>query len=340
MFLVIFLVVCFLAGLAASALWLRLALVRQWFDIPNQRSSHTQPTPKGGGLGFAFVCLGVVLFLVWQDLLPPDYAWLLLPGCGLAAIGFLDDLADLGVLPRLGLQTLAVAAALWMIPELPPIALPLIGNMNMTLAALVLTLGWIWLINLYNFMDGIDGLAATEAAFVALALGWFALRAGLHGSSLLLLAFGVVLGAFLCFNWSPARLFMGDAGSNFLGYMLGAYGLLLVVEGAITVWTLLILLAVFIADTTTTLAKRMCAGLVWYHGHRSHAYQLVVSALGSHARVVEGVTAINVVWLLPLAWLSTRVDAGQGALVALLAFMPLVVSVHWCHRHYLAGSMQ
>jgi Fuc2NAc and GlcNAc transferase len=339
MFLVIFLLVCFLAGLAASALWLRLALERQWFDIPNQRSSHTRPTPKGGGLGFAFVCLGVVLILVWQDLLPLIHLWLLLPGCALAAIGFLDDLVDLGILPRLGLQVLAVVAALWMMPDLPPISLPMIGSMPVVLTVLVLTLGWIWLINLYNFMDGIDGLAAAEAVFVALALGWFAMRAGLYGSSLLLLALGVVMGAFLCFNWSPARLFMGDAGSNFLGYVLVAYGLLLVAADAITVWTLLILLAVFIADTSTTLVKRLRAGVVWYHGHRSHAYQLVASAHRSHALVVEWVTAINVVWLLPLAWLSTRVEAEQGVLVALVAFMPLLLSVHWCQTRYLDGSM-
>lgn len=340
MFLVTFLLVCFLAGLAASGLWLQLALVRQWFDIPNPRSSHTRPTPKGGGLGFALVFLAVALFLVWRNLLSPSYAFLLLPGCGLAAIGFLDDLRDLGILPRIGLQLLAVAAAIWIMPAVPPVTLPLIGNMNLMLAIAVLVVGWIWLINVYNFMDGIDGLAAAEAMFVALALAWFAQNGGLYGSSLLLLALGAVLGGFLCLNWSPARLFMGDAGSNFLGYVLVAYGLLLVVEGAITVWTLLILLAVFVVDTTTTLIKRMRAGLVWYHGHRSHAYQLVAMAHRSHVRVVAGITGINVVWLLPLAWFSTRVEDGQGAWLALLAFTPLLVMVNWCHLRYLKGSMQ
>lgn len=339
MILVIFLVVCFLAGLAASGLWLRLSLARQWFDIPNQRSSHTRPTPKGGGLGFALVFFCVAAILAGRGFISAEQAWLAFPGLCLAVAGFVDDLHELGILPRMGFQLLCVMTGLWLIPGVPSLSLPMSGNINPMIVLTLLAVGWIWLINLYNFMDGIDGLAAAEAVFVATALAWFALEAGFYGSSLLLLALAVIVGGFLYLNWSPARLFMGDAGSNFLGYLLPAYGLLLVLQGAVTVWTLVILLAVFITDTTATLYKRMRAGLVWYHGHRSHAYQLLALAHRSHAGVVAGITAVNVLWLLPLAWMSTAQE-DWGAVLAVLACTPLLVLVNQCHHRYLDSNMQ
>jgi Fuc2NAc and GlcNAc transferase len=339
MILVIFLVVCFLAGAAASGLWLRLSLARQWFDIPNQRSSHTRPTPKGGGLGFALVFFCVAVFLAGRGFISAEQVWLVLPGLCLAVAGFVDDLHELGIVPRIGFQLLCIVAALWLIPGVPSLSLPWSGSLNPWVVLALLAVGWLWLINLYNFMDGIDGLAAVEAVFVAMALGWFALEAGLYGSSLLLLALAVIVSGFLYFNWSPARLFMGDAGSNFLGFLLPAYGLLLVLQGAITIWTLIILLAVFVTDTTATLYKRMRAGLMWYHGHRSHAYQLVAHAHRSHARVVAGITAINVCWLLPMAWISTG-QGDWGGLLALLACTPLLVLVNQCHDRYLDSNMQ
>ena len=339
MFLVLLLVCCFLAGLAASLLWLKMALARQWFDIPNQRSSHTRPTPKGGGLAIAIVFGIIILVLVGWNQVAPEEAWFLLPGMSLALAGFMDDLVELGVLPRIGVQVVAVTCALWMLPTVPELPIPLLGAVPSWFAMALLATAWVWFINLYNFMAGIDGLAASEAVFVALALAWFALDAGLYDDSMALLVLGSVIAGFLSINWSPARLFMGDAGSNFLGFMLAAFGVMLTLEGAITLWTLLILLLVFVTDASCTLLKRMAAGLVWYHGHRSHAYQLVAAARQSHGVVVGVVTGINLVWLLPLAWLSR--DMGEwGALVALVACVPLLVLVNHCHGRYLAHGME
>ncbi len=339
MILSIFLFLCFLASVVSSQLWLQLALARQWFDYPNQRSSHVRPTPKGGGLGFALVFCAVLVLLQQLQLAGAGMLLLCVPGVGLAAVGLWDDLKELGIPLRLCLQGAAVCTALLILPGLPVLPFPGFTVDNPLLLAVVLGLGWVWLINLYNFMDGIDGLAATEGIFVALALGWFALQAGLHGSSLLLLSLAVILAGFLCFNWSPAHLFMGDAGSNFLGYALAAYGLALAQDGAITLWTLVILLMVFITDSTVTLVKRMRAGVVWYHGHRSHAYQLLARAGRSHAKVVVGVAGINVFWLLPLAWWSTRA-VEWGAALALAAFIPVLVLVNRCHARFLDGNMQ
>lgn len=339
MFLAIFLVLCFLAGMAASGRWLKLAQARHWFDYPNQRSSHIRATPKSGGVGFALVFFTVLIFFSWRNLISAEQLWLCIPGLGLAVSGFLDDIGDLGILQRIGVQSVAVIAGLWILPGLPWLVLPGISLDNSILMLLVLSIGWLWLINLYNFMDGIDGLAAIEGVFVALALGWFALAAGLHGSGLLMLALAAILGGFLCFNWAPARLFMGDAGSNFLGYVLPAYALMLVLNGAITLWTFIILLAVFVSDSTLTLLKRIRARLVWYHGHRSHAYQLLARTAYGHDGVVVGVTAINMVWLLPLAWLSLRYQ-DWGWLLTLVAYVPVLLLVHRCHARYLSSGME
>lgn len=334
-----FFVACFAASAFACWLWLQLARSRHWFDVPNERSSHTRPTPKGGGLGIAVVLLLVLLLLRQRGLMEPLLLWLCLPGIGLAIAGLVDDLRELGILPRLLLQGAAVLAAIMTIRTLPPLPLPWGPVSHPFLLSLVIVPAWVWLINLYNFMDGIDGLAATEGVFVALVLAWFALDAGLYHGSLLLLALAVILAGFLSFNWAPARLFMGDAGSNFLGYMLGAAGLYLAQQNAITLWTLLILLGVFMVDSTLTLLKRMWAGAVWYHGHRSHAYQVMARAFGSHSRVVGWAMLINVGWLLPLSALSVA-KPQAGVLLVLLAYSPLLLLVHFCQLRHLGLRLQ
>lgn len=338
MLLSLLLVLCFAAGVGVSFAWQRLALALRWFDYPNARSSHTRPTPKGGGLGLALLLVAVLLLLRQQELIAPSLLWLCLPGLGLALVGLLDDLRELGIRLRLCLQFMAVLAAFWMLGGVPLLPLPGGVQLQQPWLLLLAVPAWLWLINLYNFMDGIDGLAASEGVFVALALAWFAERAGLHDAGVLLLVLAVLLGAFLCFNWSPAQLFMGDAGSNFLGYLLVAGALWLAQEAAITPWTLLILLACFVVDSTLTLVKRMCSGAVWYHGHRSHAYQVMARSHGSHARVVVAVMLLNVCWLLPLAVLSVQWPE-WGAVLWLAACLPLLVLVHRCQLKHLGPRL-
>lgn len=339
MYLQILLLSVFVAGIGVSAAWRKLALRRAWFDVPNERSSHSRPTPKGGGSAFALLYSAVMLVLQVEQLVAPWSLLLCVPALALAAAGLLDDLQDLGIPVRLVTQALAVILALFLLPGQPVIELPA-GVVDTPLVVLpLLILAWLWLINLYNFMDGIDGLAAGEGIFVALALGWFALAAGADMSALPPLVLAAVLAGFLWFNWMPARLFMGDAGSNFLGFMLAAIGLGMVTQGVVSVWTLVILFAAFIADSTLTLLKRMRAGLVWYHGHRSHAYQLLARERGSHAHSVLAVMTVNVVWLLPLAWTSVQLRE-WGLPLAALALAPLLLLVDRCHRTFLAGGMK
>jgi len=303
--------------------WLLLARRFAWFDYPNHRSSHDRPTPKSGGVGFvvAFTLFAAILHS-WQQL-PPQYFMLVVSGLILAITGFLDDVRNLGVLTRIGVQVLTAGLAVLLLGSLPPLVFPwgILDAQWMLVPLFVLAMTW--LINLYNFMDGIDGLAAIEAVFFCLALGILAIMDESGPSSMLASGLAVAICGFLFYNMPPARLFMGDLGSNYLGFVIGILAVLAIKEGVVNIWTVMILLAVFIVDATTTLVCRIREGRVWYHAHRSHVYQHVARRFGSHGRVVMLTGLINLLWLFPLAVAATQLEQ-WGLLVTVLAWLPLV----------------
>jgi Fuc2NAc and GlcNAc transferase len=192
----------------------------------------------------------------------------------------------------------------------------------------------VWQINFYNFMDGIDGLAVSQGLFVSLSLAWFCADAGAPSLSVMALGLACALAAFSFYNMPPARLFMGDVGSNFLGYAFLVLGLLVVRAGVLDYWAYLILMGGFFVDSTVTLVARMREGVVWYHGHRTHAYQLAARRLGSHAKVVMVYVGVNIAWLLPLAVLS-RQHVDQGLWIALLAWTPLALITWLVRRRFM-----
>ena len=182
----------------------------------------------------------------------------------------------------------------------------------------------VWLLNLYNFMDGIDGIAGLEAVSVCLAIAcvyWFSGNSGLMILPLILTA---SVAGFLFWNLPPARIFMGDVGSGWLGFMLGVLSIQAAAINQVYIWSWLILLGVFIVDATTTLFTRLCRGDKIYEAHRSHAYQHASRIFGRHSSVTAGVFLINVIWLFPWALLVGlgRVD---GLIGLLIAYAPLVI---------------
>ena len=190
--------------------------------------------------------------------------------------------------------------------------------------AVLAILALVWLLNLFNFMDGIDGIAASETIFVSLMSFLFGLNSGdevLALLSAILLASGA---GFLLWNWSPAKIFMGDVGSGFIGFSLGVMALLSMQHGSMTVWTWVLLLGVFIVDATVTLLQRYIQNERWYEGHASHGYQNAARRYKSHSKVTITVIVINCVWLAPLAWLSVN-RPGWGFYLALLGITPLVM---------------
>ena len=318
------LLLVFATAFLATGLWLALARRRNWVDHPNFRSSHVIPTPKSGGAGFVLAYTVFALSMYLGEVLTLEQLALSVIAVILAIMGFIDDLRPLGITQRIGPQVLAAATALLLLDAVPPVVLPWGALEPVWLRGGLLLLGFVWLINLYNFMDGIDGLAATEAIFICLALALLTGFGAASATTALCLGLALAVTGFLYFNLPPAQLFMGDLGSNYLGYMLAILGSMAIQSGTVNLWTILVLLGVFIVDATVTLVGRMRAGLVWYHAHRSHAYQQAALRSGSHGNVVLAIALINVCWLLPMAWLTT-VYADWGVVLVLVAWAPLHV---------------
>lgn len=308
----------FVLGLLLVKTIITIAHKKQLLDHPNNRSSHSVPTPRGGGLGFVVVISALLIGLVALRIIPVNIGMgLIIPSCALALVGLLDDIYHLSSRLRFSLQALCSFAAILLITEIDMSALTLFWGA-------IALLGLLWSINLFNFMDGIDGITATESIFLFCALPilfFFADIQSPWGWISLLTACPIL--AFLCFNWSPAKIFMGDVGSTYLGLICGLYFLIALGNG-ISIWSCLILPGIFLCDATWTLLTRLVTGQRWYTAHRSHAYQKLAIHFSSHVKVVIAILFINILWLLPLSVLSNRYPAaGFGLLI--VAYIPLLV---------------
>lgn len=280
-------------------------------DRPNERSSHTAPTPRGGGWGvmLTLVPAWIVVALVLGDV---GRVWPVLIGAvGLVAISWVDDRRGLGPGPRFATQIAAVILGLLALPAgAPVLPLPLPLWLDRTIVAL----GWLWTVNLFNFMDGIDGLAGTETAGVGVALALLALAGGLDpAAGLYAAAAAGAAGGFLRWNLPPAKLFMGDVGSVPLGYTLGWLCLTTAANGQRIAAILPPLY--FVADATITLLRRAARGERVWEAHREHFYQRAVRAGGSHGAVTATVAAADLV-LVGLTSIAPEAPVTAGVLGA------------------------
>jgi Fuc2NAc and GlcNAc transferase len=319
---------------AATAAMRRYALSAEILDVPNARSSHSAPTPRGGGVAFVgtfLCCLLVGRFLQSA----PSTLGLALAGSGflVAAIGYWDDRRYVPAHLRFLVHVVAAIWGLWVlngVSPFPSLALSPVWTWALAGAAVIYLS---WMINLFNFMDGIDGIASMEAITVSLggALVWW-LATG-TAQWWVPVAFATSVGGFLVWNFPPAKIFMGDAGSGFIGIVLGLLSLWAFQDQPTLLWSWLILLGCFMVDATMTLLRRVIQGEKFYVAHRSHAYQYASRRHGSHRRVTLALGLINVTWLLPLAVLVAlgRLEGWMGGLIAYVPLMGLAF-------HYKAGT--
>lgn len=316
----------FVMALLLTGAMRRYAVSRQLLDVPNSRSSHAIPTPTGGGVAIVIASLLSMLALGAAGIMPWRVVAAMAGGGALVGtIGFVDDCHDLPAAWRLVAHFLAAAWLLAWVGGLPAVSVWTIpmtaGPIPLSVAAVYV----VWVLNLTNFMDGIDGLAAMEATTVCAAgalLCYFAIP---HASTWMLPLFVAAAAAgFFVWNRPPARIFMGDAGSSFLGFMFAALALQTAREAPALFWSWTILLGVFMVDATTTLLRRLFSGQNVSSAHRSHAYQHAAVRYAAHGTVTFTVAAINVLWLLPIAWLVSRQQI-EGAAGVLLAYTPLAV---------------
>ena len=273
----------------------KVAIASERLDKPNERSLHGKPIPRGGGLAFAIVSI-----LVWCLLavaLSVSFATLvgmILPLSILVLTGWLDDKHNLKIPVRLSAQCFASVL----------VVVVLGGLDHIDIAGVTIDLGWlvwpvtilwiIWLVNLYNFMDGIDGIASVQGIVAATTMGlWYGVRSDI-GMSLICFVMAAAVTGFLYYNWPPAKIFMGDAGSLFLGGFFAIQTIVATVNFGIPFDAMLILLSVFLADASVTLVRRMLRGEKWWQAHRSHFYQRAVQSNLSHATVSLSVLSLSV----------------------------------------------
>ncbi len=282
----------------------RYALRSGMVDVPNQRSSHRIPTARGGGIAIAVIFLSAVILLASVGLLASNTAWALAGGGLLVAwTGWRDDRNPMSIKWRLIAHFLAALWALFWLDGMFSLQWGG-GNMAWGYAGTALTLvGMVWLTNLYNFMDGIDGLAAAQAVCTASGGGLLLWLSGAYGLSLVSFALAAASAGFLIWNWPPARIFMGDVGSGLLGFSFAVLAIASEKSHALPALGWLLLLAIFVADATFTLIRRIIHKKAWLQAHRTHAYQCAVQLGASHRQVTLGIVLLNIVILYPLAWL-------------------------------------
>lgn len=302
----------------------RYALSRKMLDVPNGRSSHSIPTPRGGGVAIVLSYLVALVALFAGGLIDAPLFYALIGAGALTAIvGFLDDHGHIAARWRLLAH---FAAAVWTVVWLG--GLPAISVFGLSVDVswfgyLFAITYLVWMLNLYNFMDGIDGIASVEAITVCMGgcvLYWVN---GTPGEGWSLVTLACCAAGFLLWNVPPARIFMGDAGSGFLGMALGVLSIQAAWVSPKLFWAWLILLGVFIVDATFTLLRRLIRGDKVYEAHRSHAYQFASRQFGKHLPVTLAAGILNVFWLLPAA-LCLMFFNLDGATVLAVAYAPLV----------------
>ena len=287
------------AGIAAAVTFV-VAKLRLFLDHPNDRSSHKAPTPRSGGLGIVAASVVGIAALgtighpaVLRD---PAFLGVMIGGLISAAGGLADDIRARSFLFKFGAQVAAAAVAMAMGLVIRQLYIPGLGPVSLGIAGPVLTLVWmVGLTNAYNFMDGIDGLAGGTAVVAGGFLTLAAIAVGEANEATIACTLAVASFGFLVFNWPPARIFMGDVGSQFLGFAFAALGVLIARADASGTLALLtpLLLFHFIFDTLVTAGRRWWQGENVTQGHRSHLYQrLAHSGLG-HGRTTALLCAIG-----------------------------------------------
>jgi Fuc2NAc and GlcNAc transferase len=311
----------------ATFYYRRFAVSKSIIAKINFRTLHNKVIPRGGGIAFASI-FSLLIFSIW--LIGACDTWLMLTlavgGIAASILGFIDDIYEVSTLKKLIAQFCLSLYFFIIFFSYHPFPFDL--SKDLLLSVMVIAF-WLfvplWFINLFNFVDGVDGMAVSASVFACIcAIILLILR---DGDATMIFVFALLAAiciGFSFFNMPPASIFMGDAGSIFLGYCIGILLLITVYLGEISIWNWMISLSYFLADTTTTTITRMFLVKKWYGVHRSHAYQNLARIKKNHAKVTYGVLLYNLLWVLPLLlWSSFK--PGWAPVAAFLSLLPAVI---------------
>lgn len=328
-------ILALLAALVVSAVVTRLGIGyahrRRLIDQPGARRSHSEPTPRGGGIGIVAAVLACAC-------LPAFFAPGASPGAAMtlsvaiiivAAVGWIDDHRGLSARWRFAAHCLAAAIFLFPILVflvLAPAAIEeafAVSASGVWLMLAIALLAIVWFVNLHNFMDGIDGILAAQALFVFAALTILCLRAGWTVHVGQTAVFAAATAGFLPFNFPRARIFMGDVGSGVLGLLIAVAVLWQMATPGVALASGLILCSAFVTDASCTLLSRMLRGRRWYSAHREHLYQWLARSGRSHAGVVALYMGWNLVIVVPVVcWINRTSDPQMASSTATLPPSP------------------
>jgi Fuc2NAc and GlcNAc transferase len=269
----------------------RYATEKQYLAVPNERSLHDRPTPHGGGIAFTSVWYIGITVLYFAGGLERNLYLALICGSAVAVVSLADDIWGIKPIYRLLVHFMAAFASFWLLSGLRPLIMPEIHfNYNFIVYPIAI-IGMVWFINLFNFMDGVDGFASVEAICIALVLFI------ISGNTINLLLIACVSG-FLYWNWPKARIFMGDVGSTQLGFILIVLGISFHNHYDFSIINWVMLSSPFWFDATLTLYRRWRNGDKLSEGHRKHAYQRIVQAGYSHKKAIYYLMFVNLAILI------------------------------------------
>lgn len=303
-------------------------------DVPNERSSHTRETPRGGGIAIVSAFLtGILLIHLIGDKTPIYtlyFLGFLLSSLIIAVLSLYDDFKPVSFKVKLGGHITAIIVVMIAGIVIDLIHLPVIGEVHIGALAYPLTFLWILgLTNAYNFIDGLDGLAAGTATIAALFLAYITFQQGSHFIYLASLTLAAATLGFLLFNWPPARIFMGDVGSTFLGF---AFAVMAVIAARYdhshtSLFVVPLLLFHIIFDTILTFMKRLMAGENVFTAHRSHLYQLLYRVGYSHKQVTLIYSTLAVVQGIAAIWMVGMLGAER-----VYVFLPFLIFYMACTK--------
>jgi Fuc2NAc and GlcNAc transferase len=302
------LVLVFFVSFSGTLIVRKIATKKAIFDIPNYRSSHNQPIPRGGGLAIAFAWyLGIVILFILKQI-PLNLFAALLWGIPITILGFIDDLVSITPKLRIAVQVLCSSLAVYFLGGVGAVDLGFVILYDSLVFSIVAVIGIIWFTNLFNFLDGIDGYISAEIIFICLAV-FFLLKL------ILPLYLAAATAGFILLNWQPAKIFMGDVGSTLLGFTIGVFVVYYhnTFESSIIVW--IILTSLFWFDATITLFRRMRKHEKLSEAHRKHGYQRIVQSGFSHQKTVVYSLIINII-VMGFAWLTIKFPSLNLAFLA------------------------
>lgn len=318
-------IVGFLAAFSLTGYTRQYALKKNIIDNPNERSSHSIPTPRGGGVAVVISYLSGLLLLIYLGVLSQHIGLtLIVASFIIALLGFLDDHGHINSMLRLAIHFIVAIGVVVSLGGFSEVKI--FNDFSLGFSAnIIAVLFLVWLLNLYNFMDGINGIASVEAitTMMSMAVIYFIFNLQLNIEILWLLT-ACVFG-FLLWNFPKAKIFMGDACSGFLGLTLGILALIALKENLVLFCAWIICLGVFIVDATFTLIRRVLSGYKIYDAHRSHAYQILSRKFSSHTPVTIAVALVNILWLFPIAYWTVNTEFNYPELGVLVAYLPLIL---------------